>query len=117
MKRTTKVVWMAMAIIVFTLNLLSAEPQWLVEAAEQGKADAQYRLGEMYYDGKGVEKDYKKAFEWYLKAAEQGHEWAQSSIGLMYCLGRGVKLNYTKALEWYLKMAEQGSAWGQSHLS
>ena len=33
-------------------------------AAEKGHSQAQYFLGELYEDGKGVEKDLKEAFKW-----------------------------------------------------
>ena len=33
--------------------------------AEQGDADAQFNLGVMYHNGRGVMQDYKEAVEWY----------------------------------------------------
>ena len=38
--------------------------------AEQGYAGAQYNLGLIYANGKGVTQDYKEAVKWYRKAAE-----------------------------------------------
>jgi TPR repeat protein len=35
---------------------------WYQKAAEQGLAEAQYNLGFMYVNGKGVLKDYKQGF-------------------------------------------------------
>ena len=46
--------------------------------ANAGDADAQYNLGFMYYNGKGVEQDYKKAYEWYSKSAEQDKEYEEA---------------------------------------
>ena len=40
--------------------------------AEQGDAQAQFTLGAMYYNGRGVPQDYKQAVKWYRLAAEQG---------------------------------------------
>jgi TPR repeat protein len=37
---------------------------WYQKAAEQGLAEAQYNLGFMYVNGKGVLKDYKQAVYW-----------------------------------------------------
>ena len=54
------------------------------QVAKQGNAKAQYNLGGMYYNGKGVRKDYAQAVQWYRKAAEQGHAKAQLNLGLMY---------------------------------
>ena len=51
--------------------------RWFKAAAEQGHAEAQYRLGICYDNGKGVKQDYKEAIRWYKAAAEQGHGQAQ----------------------------------------
>lgn len=40
------------------------------QAAEQGNAEAQLKIGYMYDMGYGVNQDYYKAFEWYTKSAE-----------------------------------------------
>jgi TPR repeat protein len=58
--------------------------------AEQGVADAQYRLGLIYYSGRGVPQDYKEAVRWHRKAAEQGYAKAQHELGRMYNIGYGV---------------------------
>ncbi len=42
-------------------------------AAEQGDAEAQYRLGSFYREGFGVQQDDAEAMKWYRKAAEQGY--------------------------------------------
>jgi WD40 repeat protein len=46
---------------------------WYRKAAEQGNADAQYSLGFMYENGRGVPRDDTAAASWYQKAAEQGN--------------------------------------------
>jgi len=48
--------------------------------AEKGDAIAQYNLGVMYDEGKGVEKDEKEAVKWYRKAAEQGDDDAKAAL-------------------------------------
>ncbi len=40
--------------------------------AEQGNAEAQFNLGGMYRQGRGVPQDDAEAMKWYRKAAEQG---------------------------------------------
>ena len=40
--------------------------------AEQGNAVAQYNLGVMYDNGRGVPQDDKTAVKWYTLSAEQG---------------------------------------------
>src|ERR1700760_3874361 len=76
--------------------------------AEQGDAPAQYNLGLMYDNGRGVPRDYTAAVQWYRKAAEQGHAAAQYSLGLMYDSGQGVRQDYATASRWYQMAAEQG---------
>jgi TPR repeat protein len=56
----------------------------------QGYAKAQYNLGVMYANDKGVLKDAKQAVYWYQKAADQGQAKAQYNLGVMYANGKGV---------------------------
>ena len=78
------------------------------KAAEQGNIDAQNSLADCYYDGKGVEKDFTKAFEWFEKAANQGSAYGQYSLGYCYEKGEGINKNKKEAIKWYKKAAEQG---------
>ena len=68
--------------------------------AEQGFTGAQYNLGLMYDNGKGVTQDYKEAVKWYGKAAEQGYAKAQNNLGSMYENGQGVTQDYKSAHMW-----------------
>ena len=79
----------------------------LKRLAEQGNAEAQYKLGLMYDMGKDVDQDYQKAFEWYEKSANQGFASSQSKLGSMYRYGKEVEVNHAKANEWYWKAFEQ----------
>ncbi|KAF9092922.1 hypothetical protein BGX23_003799 [Mortierella sp. AD031] len=78
--------------------------------AEQGDADAQPKLGNMYITGNGLALDYKEAMKWFLKAADQGVAQAQANIGLLYYGGHDVPKDYAMAIEWFLKAANQGLA-------
>jgi len=44
--------------------------RWFRKAAEQGDAQAQFNLGLMYVNGKGVRQNYKIAKEWVGKACD-----------------------------------------------
>ena len=79
----------------------------LLPNAADGYAPAQFKVGEMYYRGKGTAQNYTEAARWYRNAAEQGHVEAQSNLGFMYRNGMGVSQNYTEALKWFRKVAEQ----------
>ena len=48
--------------------------EYLIYPGEHGYAKARFLLGEMYYNGFGVEKDLKRAFENYKAAANQSVE-------------------------------------------
>jgi TPR repeat protein len=80
---------------------------WFLKAANQGHADAQFKLGQIYENGFGVATDYKKAKEWYEKAADQRHANAQYALGWLYENGRGTVTDCDKAKEWYRKAADQ----------
>lgn len=86
------------------------------EAAKQGLAVAQIKLGDCYYEGKGVPKDDKEALNWHWKAAEQGSVEAQFNLGYCYYKGKGVPKDYAEAVNWYRKAAEQGHAEAQFKL-
>ena len=70
----------------------AALKEWL-QLAEQGYAGAQYNLGQMYRNGKGVIQDYAEALKWYRLAAEQGDADAQNNLGAIYEYGLGVLQN------------------------
>ncbi|POU72587.1 hypothetical protein C3387_14150 [Leclercia sp. LSNIH6] len=79
-------------------------------SASSGDVDAQIKLGKMYRDGDGVEKDGKKAVEWLTRAAEQGSLDAHYLLGDIYASGNGVPLSYSKALEWFKFPLDQGDS-------
>ena len=76
--------------------------------AEQGDAEAQYKLGLMYANGQGVAQDYQQAFSWFQKSANQGYDVAQYKLGEIYEQGQGVTQDYQQAIVWYQKAAVQG---------
>ena len=49
--------------------------------ADQGNAAAQNNLGAMYINGKGVRRNYVRAYMWLSLAAKQGYKRAVSSQG------------------------------------
>lgn len=84
--------------------------------AEQGNANAQYNLGNMYMDGLGVPQNDAEAVKWFRRAADQGFVDAQSNLGAMYIDGKGVRQNHAEALRWLRLAADQGDAEAQSNL-
>ena len=92
------------------------------KAADQNYAWAQERLGYLYSNGIGVEKDLAKAFAMFQKAADLGSPSAQLALGMLYYNGKIPenkkpsdprkpsyrKKDFQKALAWTLKSAEGG---------
>ncbi len=70
-------------------DYITAYNEWL-EPAEQGLAQAQYRVGSLYESGLGVARDFTEVSKWYRRAAHQGHTMAQHMVGLTYAYGLGV---------------------------
>jgi len=81
--------------------------------AEQGHAGAQYNLGLMYDNGRGVTQDYKESVKWYSKSIEQGHAEAQYNMGVMYGNGNGVNQNNVYAHMWFDIVASNGDENGR----
>jgi uncharacterized membrane protein YedE/YeeE len=80
-------------------------------AAMQGKAHAEYIMGNAYAAGMpdlGIPKDLHQAFEWYLKAAKQNDIDAQYEVGAAYILGEGVPRNFQLARMWLKRAAAGG---------
>ena len=106
--------------------------------AGRGDSAAQYDVGSMYQNGRGVTADRDKATEWYTKAAAQDNQKAisrlelmkanearfsrteprasqgdvdsQYDLGNMYEKGIGTGINYQQARGWYEKAATAGHA-------
>lgn len=100
----------------FTGCTPSEAVEWHREVARKGWAPAQYNLACCYQDGKGVERDAKKAAKWFGEAAKQGHREAQCSLANCYAAGDGIQKNMTKAVEWYREAALQGESNAQYNL-
>jgi TPR repeat protein len=80
----------------------------LLAKANAGEAEAQYQLGNMYYLGDGVRRDYSQAEFWFRKGAEQGNPDSQFMLGGLYHFGRGVPQDSAQAFAWIMKAAKQG---------
>ncbi|RHZ77469.1 hypothetical protein Glove_177g108 [Diversispora epigaea] len=74
-------------------------------------------LADMYFDGLGVERDTKKAFQIYSKVANERSHIALKNMAYCYYNGLGVEKNEEKAFETYLKSAEKGNIAAQSIVS
>jgi TPR repeat protein len=73
---------------------------WWEKSANQGNANLQVVLGDIYW----IDKNYAKAIYWYKKAIDQDYAPAQLSLGYMYMNGYGVLKDLKKA-KYYTKQA------------
>ena len=76
--------------------------------AHLGDTDAQYRLGEMYYLGRGTDENISEALDWLRKAGDQGHAEAQHLLGVIYRKGHKVPRDEEESLRWHRLAAAQG---------
>jgi len=79
------------------------------EDADLGYPRAQFNLGVMYANGRGVYKNEVEAVKWYRKAAEQGLANAQFNLGVSYINGVGVPANNVRAYMWWALAKAQGN--------
>ena len=66
--------------------------------ADAGDARAQFNIGVMYDQGKGVDRDHLSAVGWWRKAAEQGFASAQHNLANNLIAGDGVARDYMAAI-------------------
>lgn len=79
------------------------------EAASGGITVAKYKLGKMFLNGDGVEKDIPKAVEWLKQAALEENEFAEYALGRMYLFGLGVEKDLPLAMEYLRSAAAKGN--------
>jgi TPR repeat protein len=75
--------------------------------AAAGEARAQEGIGYMYYSGRGVPRDSRKAAEFFYRAADQGEPTAQLFLALMFDRANGVPKSPPLAMMW-LELAMAG---------
>ena len=87
-----------------------------MKLAKQGNAEAQFKVGEMYEAGFGVEQDTREAKYWITRAANQNHEIARFKLLYWDMEAKGLNAeNKIKVNELNTK-AKQGNAQAQYYL-
>lgn len=82
--------------------------------AEAGDLRAQYNLGLIHAEGRGVRRDPAEAVKWWRRAAQGGHVRAMHNLALAHIAGvpdekSGVPVqDYARALEWLNRAAAEG---------
>ena len=57
--------------------------KWVRYAAEEGDDEAQFNLGLIYAEGRGVPKNKAEAYKWWLISAAQGQPEAKRNCGIL----------------------------------
>ena len=91
---------------------VGSDVQWVWQAAQQGRAAAQWFLGALHEAGLGVAQDEVAAEAWYQKAAEQDFGPAQRALGRVSFAGQDDE----KSLYWLHLAAKKGNASAQCFL-
>jgi len=89
----------------------------LTKLSEKGFMKAALKLGEMYSNGTGVEKDAEEAFKWYKKAADANDPEGKFQIAQMYMEGRGVPQDEVEGAKQMLEAAEMDFAKAQFQMT
>lgn len=84
----------------------------LTQAAEAGRALAQYALGRLYRDGGSVEKNHLRSVIWLTQAAKQGDRHTMYAIGKLYL----EEDDLPTAMRWFQQSAELGDTLAQYRL-
>ena len=79
-------------------------------AAREGVEIAILEMGNAYFDGMGVECDFKKAMEYYENPLLADNVDAQKKLGYIYEVGLEVKADPEKSREYYQKAEDHGSS-------
>ncbi|KAJ4750823.1 ERAD-associated E3 ubiquitin-protein ligase component HRD3 [Rhynchospora pubera] len=79
---------------------LRAHSLWW-QASEQGNEHAALLIGDAYYYGRGIERDYERAAEAYLHAQSQSNAQAMFNLGYMHEHGQGLPLDLHLAKRYY----------------
>ncbi|KAM3229674.1 hypothetical protein ACQJBY_060476 [Aegilops geniculata] len=88
---------------------LRAHALWW-QASEQGNEHAALLIGDAYYYGRGVGRDYERAAEAYMHAQSQSNAQAMFNLGYMHEHGHGLPLDLHLAKRYYDQAVEVDSA-------
>ena len=106
-----------LSIFVFTIasNAAAEEDSWSnvykfqKKMADMGNVKAQYILGEMYEEGRGVKQNANKAITWYTTAQKNGHKKAANSITRVRNKIQQAKLQAEKVIKKIVKPTKKAS--------
>ena len=71
------------------------------EPGDSPDVDAQFNLGRMYQQGRGVPRDLVRSLSWFRRAADQGDVEAQVVAAYRHLNGIGAEVNLERARYWF----------------
>lgn len=111
-----KYLFVLLALIFCAPNIRGAELAEIKRLAEDGDARAALSLGMIYRDGRGVQRDFRKALKWYRVCADLDDADGLDNVGFMYLRGWGVKEDFGIATAYFKASAKQNHAQGLFNL-
>ena len=82
----------------------------LVDGTSASALSAQYRLGLLYLEGKGMAENDAEGASWILQSANLGHTEAQIEMGILCFNGTGVPRDENQALAWFAEASASDNA-------
>jgi len=86
---------------------------WYRRAAQRGVPAGEWALGDMYWNGRGVPRDYAQAAALFESAAALNFARAQEALGEAYDYGRGKPMDHLRAGALYRQAADAGDPVGE----
>lgn len=93
--------------------LLSLLPVLTVAAELDQAPDKLRETAQAYEHGRGVKKDYRRAFALYCRAALAGDAQSAYDLGFMYFNGRGLRKDLSRAMHWFKRAAAGGDRYAK----
>lgn len=87
-----------------------------MEAAHLGDVQAMNTLGDLYYEGKSVQKSFAMAYQWYKASADRGYHLGMFNLGKLYYEVAEYK-NDDESRKWLSMAASFGNFWAHEKLA
>jgi TPR repeat protein len=87
-----------------------------IQLANKGDTKSQSILANMYFEGRGPDRDYDQAFRWASLAAQSGDVDSQILLGNLFTDGKGTPIDDKQAFVWFQKAAQSGNPNAQFNL-
>lgn len=116
-----KKILLILSFLIFSSGLIRAE-EWPTNVKELEKLAknnpaALVKLGDMYMEGQGVEKNEKKGVDYYKKALKKNDLEAMYKLSNAYLTGKGIKEDTSEGLRLLREAAEKGNVNAQKQLA